>query len=82
MVHVGCGNGCNSKFQKLLLDENEQPIDTDWESLRQVYDKHNSTCSIETPFIDDDNAFYGNPDECCGFIIEDEPSSGYKYCEF
>lgn len=82
IAHVGCGNGCNAKFQEVLLDGQGQPIDVDWDDLRQIYDEHNFTCSTNNPFIDDDNAFYGNPDECAGFVIENEPSSGYRYCEF
>lgn len=82
MVYVSCGNGCDAKLQKLLLNEQEQPIDVDWDNLRQVYDGHNSNCTTDSLFIDDSNAFYGNPDECTGFVVESDPDSGYKYCEF
>lgn len=82
IAHVGCGNGCNSKFQKLVLDEQGQPVDIDWESLREIYDEHNSACTTDNLFTNDGNAFYGNPDECTGFVIENDPSSGYRYCEY
>lgn len=81
-AYVGCGNGCNSKFQRNLLDDSGQPVDTDWEALREIYDYHNSVCSTDQPFTNDENAFYGNPDECTGFVVESEPDSGYKYCEY
>lgn len=82
MAWVGCGNGCQSKLQKLLFSEDGTPIDTDWQGLQKIYNEHNASCSVENPYTNDSNAFYGNPDDCMGFVIENEPSSGYKYCEF
>lgn len=82
MVSVGCGNGCNSKLQKLLFDENGVPIDTDWQTLQEVYNQHNASCSVENLYTNDPNAFYGNPDECTGFVIEGDSNSGYRYCEY
>ncbi|MGL5878248.1 MAG: hypothetical protein ACRC2V_10785 [Xenococcaceae cyanobacterium] len=82
MAFVGCGNGCNSKLQKVALDENGQPVDMDWDGLQEIYSNHNANCSAENPFTGDSNAFYGNPDDCAGFVVAGDPNSGHKYCEF
>ena len=63
-AYLGCGNGCNGKMQAYLLDENDQPIDTDWVRLQQIYNDHNAVCSPETPYIDHEDCYYGNPDIC------------------
>lgn len=80
-AYITCGNGCNSKLQKILFNESNQPIDMDWEGLQQIYNDHNASCSNESPYTNDKNAFYGNPDDCSGFVNEDVPNSGFKFCE-
>lgn len=82
IAYLSCGNGCNSKLQKVAFDENGQPIDVDWHALLGIYNNHNANCTTENPFTDDENAFYGNPDNCSGFVVEGDPNSGYKYCEY
>ena len=79
---ITCGNGCNAKIQAVLYDENNKAYDIDREELMRLYDIHRSNCSIEIPFVDDPNSYYGNPDDCTGFIENDNPDSGYKYCEY
>lgn len=80
--YVGCGNGCNAKFQSIVPSYDGQPLDTNWEDLQNIYNEHNSKCSRESPYTNDPNAFYGNPDECGGFVVEGDLNSGYKYCEY
>lgn len=82
LAYITCGNSCESKLQKLLYDEDGKPNDTDWEGLQQVYNAHNSICSIQNPYTTDNNAYYGDPNQCTGFVIEGDSNSGYKYCEY
>lgn len=81
-AYFSCGNGCNANLQKLLLNEENQPTDVDWEGFQQVYNEHNLKCSVDSPYTDDINAFYGNPDDCAGFVEENNSNSGYRYCEY
>lgn len=74
--------GYNATFQKLVLDENGVPTDTDWSATQAQYVNHLNNTSAETPYLDDPNAFYGDVNECQGFVVVGEPESGYKYCEY
>lgn len=81
-AYIGCGNGCGANLQACLCDESDRPIDTDWNKLSEIYSNHNSKCSPAAPYKSDENAFYGDPDECGGFVVSADPNSGLKYCEF
>lgn len=79
---ITCGNGCNAKLQAVSFDENQNPYDVDWDTLIPIYNNHIQHCSPENPLTTDNDAFYGNPDECMGFKEDGNPDSGYNYCEF
>lgn len=82
LAYVTCGNGCESKLQKVLYDENGKAVDVDWNSLIEIYNNHNSICTPESLYTNDNNAYYDDPNQCTGFVIENDPSSGYRYCEY
>ncbi len=63
-AYIGCPHGCNAKMQALTYNEEGQPTDCDWSQLQGVYNNHNSTCSVETPYIDDANSYYGDSEVC------------------
>jgi hypothetical protein len=63
-AYICCGHGCNSKLQALTYTEEEYPLDMDWPEMQRILDLHCANCSVETPYTEDSNAFYGNPDDC------------------
>ncbi|BAZ39412.1 hypothetical protein NIES4101_53650 [Calothrix sp. NIES-4101] len=63
-AYITCGNGCNTKLQALLYDAEGNPSDVDWTTLQQIYNEHNANCSVENPWTEDPNGFYGNPNDC------------------
>jgi hypothetical protein len=80
--YVTCGNGCNAKLQSCTFDANGQPVDMNFDQLILIYQNHSNQCTVQNLYTTDSNAFYGDPQNCTGFVIENDPSSGYKFCEF
>lgn len=62
-AHVDCPI-CGCHMQALLFDSEGNPTDTDWNSLIEIYNNHNSKCTNENPYTDDPNAFYGDVNSC------------------
>lgn len=71
--------GYTASFQKLLYDESGAVVGEDWEAISAAYIHHQENTSDENPFLTDPNAFYGDPNNCCGI----NPDTGeFAYCEY